>query len=548
MRGEKFFVRFLFRRVLQLEMNMIEDADLLRRFAVTRADDVFAELVQRYLNLVYSAALRQVGGDHQMAEEVTQSVFTDLARKADSLMGRAVLAGWLYTSAYYAAAKAVRGEQRRRLREQEAHLMQQTNVNPGEEVQWEQLRPVIDDAMHELQEVDRDAILQRYFEGKPFLQIGAKLGLTENAARMRVERALEKLRTILAARGVASTSVALAVVLGAQAVSAAPAALTATVVGASLASAAFATGGAASVWSVVGAIKLKVAVPVACALGAVVALLMQQEKLSQLKMENAALQTTQQAGVASGPETSPVSSANLEELERLRREHLELLRLRGEVGRLRREIADAKVKASTAVRKEISDSATDEQAKQQILVEARFVSGTTDDLAGFGLSSEGATSIIDENQMKLLAREIEESKSLKLNSGLRVALLSGRQARIAETQSVTNGNEVKAVGPILDVMSTVRADGQTIELKFIGRLEDTYQVREDGTMHLPFIMADTNQITSAVVGDGQTLAVMKKSGDQRFVMFVTPSLIDPAGNPIHAEAEKPLAEPIPVQQ
>ena len=105
--------------------------------------------------------------------------------------------------------------------------MQQTNANSGAELQWEHLQPVIDEAMHELPEPDREAILQRYFEKKPFLQIAAKLGLTENAARMRVERALEKLRGILASRGVASTSVALAAVLGTQAVSAAPVALSA---------------------------------------------------------------------------------------------------------------------------------------------------------------------------------------------------------------------------------------------------------------------------------------------------------------------------------
>ena len=210
-------------------MNMIEDAELLRCYAETRSEEAFAELVGRHLNLVYSAAIRQVGGDAHLAEDITQNVFSDLARKASSLTTHSLLAGWLYTSAHFAAAKIVRGEQRRRVREKEAQLMQQTNSNAGDELQWAQLHPVLDDAMHELAEADRDAILQRYFENKPFLQIGAKLGVTENAARMRVERALEKLREKLATRGVASTSAALAVVLSAQAVSAAPAALTATI-------------------------------------------------------------------------------------------------------------------------------------------------------------------------------------------------------------------------------------------------------------------------------------------------------------------------------
>ena len=92
----------------------------------------------------------------------------------------------------------------------------------------------------------------------------------------------------------------------------------------------------------------------------------------------------------------------------------------------------------------------------------------------------------------------------------------------------------------------VGADGQTIQLTLFGRLEDTYQVKDDGTLHLPF-MADTSQITSAVVWDGQTIAAFKKSGDQPFVMFVTPTLIDPAGNRLHAEVEKPPVESKSVQ-
>ena len=543
--GEKIFVRFLFRRVLQLEMNMIADAELLRRFAKSRADDVFTELVRRYLNLVYSAVLRQVGGDHHLAEEVTQSVFTDLARKADSLLERPVLSGWLYTSAYYAAAKVVRGEHRRRAREQAAQLMQQTNTTLGTELQWERLRPVLDAVMHELPERDREAILQRYFEGKPFQQIGAKFGLTENAARMRVERALEKLRTRLATHGVASTNSALATVLGTQTVSVAPAALLATVVGASWAAAAT-SGGTAAVGSGMATANLKVAISLACVLGAVVALFLQHQKLNQLGVENAALHSMRPTSGGSPPELSPLSPADIEELERLRREHLELLRLRGEVGRLRREIADARAKTSSAVRNEVSELSTGEQAASQINIKARFVSGPPADLAVLGVSGEGETSLLNVNQMKVLASQIEESKSLKLIDEMSVTTLSGRAAQISSAEPVTNSNGIKAVGPVLDVLPLVGADGRTIQLTLMGRLEDTYQVKDDGTLHLPF-MADTNQATSAVVWDGQTIAVFKKSGDQHFVMLVTPTLIDPAGNQIHASAGEPTSEPTPLQ-
>src|SRR3954467_3135206 len=104
---------------------MIDDAELLHRYATTRAEGDFAELVQRHVNLVYSAALRQVNGDAHLAQDVTQLVFADLARKAESLASHRVLAGWLFTSTRFAAAKAVRGERRRQAREAEAQLMQE---------------------------------------------------------------------------------------------------------------------------------------------------------------------------------------------------------------------------------------------------------------------------------------------------------------------------------------------------------------------------------------------------------------------------------------
>lgn len=212
---------------------MTDDATLLQRYARDRSEGDFAELVRRHLNLVYSAALRQVNGDTHLAQDVTQLVFTDLARKAAQLAGHHVLAGWLFTSTRFAAAKLVRGEQRRRTREQEARLMQESD--PSASLDWERVRPVLDDALAELGERDREAILLRYLEGHDFASVGAKLALTDNAARMRVDRAVDKLRSLLARRGVTSSAAALALVLANQAVVAAPAGLAATVTGTALA-------------------------------------------------------------------------------------------------------------------------------------------------------------------------------------------------------------------------------------------------------------------------------------------------------------------------
>jgi RNA polymerase sigma factor (sigma-70 family) len=221
---------------------MLTDAELLHRYAAEKSEPAFAELVARYVDLVFSAALRQVSGDAHRAQDVTQVVFTTLARKAPGLTRHPVLAGWLYTATQHAAAKAVRAEVRRHVREQEAYAMQTTHENAplGETagIDWQRVRPVLDDAMRELGERDREAVLLRYFARRPFAEIGTLLNVSEDGARMRVDRALDKLHALLARRGVTSTSAALAVALNAQAVAAAPAGVTAAITGAALASAA----------------------------------------------------------------------------------------------------------------------------------------------------------------------------------------------------------------------------------------------------------------------------------------------------------------------
>lgn len=216
---------------------MTDDAELLRRYAEERSEPAFAELVSRHLGFVYAAALRQLGGSVHRAEEVTQTVFIDLARKAAILAGRAEIVGWLYTSTHYAAAKLKRGEQRRQSREQEAHAMNEILADNPAAADWDRLRPVLDDATLELGESDREVILLRFFRGRRFSEVGRTLGLSEDAARMRADRALEKLRVLLARREITSTTAALGLVLANQPAVALPATLAAGVTGAALAGA-----------------------------------------------------------------------------------------------------------------------------------------------------------------------------------------------------------------------------------------------------------------------------------------------------------------------
>jgi RNA polymerase sigma factor (sigma-70 family) len=220
---------------------MKDDVELLRRFAEEGSQEAFAELVRQKVNLVYGAALRQTGGDGHLAQDVTQGVFLALAGQAAALTRHPLLTGWLYTTTRNLATSAVRTHVRWQRREQEAYRM-----NPHltmSEPAWEELRPIIDEAMHELSENDRAALLFRFFEGRSFAEVGSAVGLTENTARMRVERALEKLRVRLASRGITSTAAVLGVALAAQPAVAAPAGLVAAIAGSSIAGTMAAGGG-----------------------------------------------------------------------------------------------------------------------------------------------------------------------------------------------------------------------------------------------------------------------------------------------------------------
>ena len=324
-------------------LNMTPDPELLRQFARTNSEAAFAELVKRHVNLVYSAALRQTNGDEHLAKDVAQMVFTDLARKAASLAQREILTGWLYTSAHFAAAKIIRGENRRRDREEK--FMREPISDNAPDAGWEKLQPVLDDAMHELKESDRDAILLRYFENQPFIQVGAKLGLNENAARMRVERALEKLRGILAKRGIA-TATTLASVISANAVQLAPANLAATLTTASIISVGT---GTFTFMKIMTATKLKFALSALVVAGTATAFVIQHQAQEKLRADNAIL-SQQLAQLQATNESQSNSVVNTSSSEKLPDDsHNELLKLRGEVGVLRRQVSEAEQNLATTL-------------------------------------------------------------------------------------------------------------------------------------------------------------------------------------------------------
>ena len=259
-------------------MNDGTDPQLLRTYAESRSEAAFAELVRRHVDFVYSAALRMVCDSH-LAEDVTQGVFVAFAKNAAQLTNRRVLSGWLHRTAQNIAAQTVRTIERRRAREQEAVAMNELLSDEPETV-WEHIAPQLDEALCELNEGDRDALLLRYFERKSAREMAQTLGTTEDAAQKRVSRAVERLREFFAKRCITSTSAILTAVITGQAVTKAPEGLAAIITGSSLASAAAGAGTGFTIFKFMGMTKLKVGlVGAIVAAGCVAPLVVQQKSL-----------------------------------------------------------------------------------------------------------------------------------------------------------------------------------------------------------------------------------------------------------------------------
>ena len=202
--------------------------ELLQKYALHGDQRAFAQVVSEHVDMVYSACLRQVGDKH-LAEEVTQAVFVILARKAGTLGDHIVLAAWLHKTARYAALNAMKIERRRRIHERKAAEMAMELRNNGPS--WVKLEPVLDEGIARLPENDRAAITLRFFEKRSVADVGLALGVSEDAAGMRISRALDKLRSFFTRRGVTTTSAVIGTLMLRNGVEAAPAGLQAAIAG-----------------------------------------------------------------------------------------------------------------------------------------------------------------------------------------------------------------------------------------------------------------------------------------------------------------------------
>jgi len=316
-------------------MQSLEDMALVREFAAHHSEAAFETLVARHVNLVHSAALRQVRDPH-LAGEITQSVFILLARKAGSLPPKTFLTGWLFKTTRYLAAAERRASTRRQRWETQAN-MEIPLAEPPDEAAWLRIAPLLDEALAALNETDRRAVLFRYFENQTLAEIGAVLALNEDAARKRVTRALEKLRAIFVKRGVTLTAAAMASALAANAVSAAPATLTVQITSAALlASSAIpaATLLSTTTLAMITLQKALVALALTAAIGACV---YEAHQAANLRRQMQELQVAQVpvARPAADPEAANRLAALAADLAQANSNNLELMRLRAEVTRLR---------------------------------------------------------------------------------------------------------------------------------------------------------------------------------------------------------------------
>jgi len=319
-----------------------DDITLLKQYA-GGDESAFSALFERHVHLVYSAVLRQARNQSH-AEEVTQAVFILLARKAKSLSPKTVLSGWLYQAARLTTASLIKREIRRQRREQEVYMQ---NLTEPDISLWEQISPLLDDAMGRLGEKDRNAIVLRFFENRTPQQVAAALKLNEVTARKRVSRALEKLRTFFAKRGVVLTTAIIAGTISGNSVQAAPAALanSATAV-------AIAKGVAAStsiLTLIKGALKImawtKAKTIVTAALVATVSTgIFEAHQAAQLRAQNQSSQQQQTSLAAQVQQLSQLLTDATNQLAGLLAENArlksnsnehELLKLRGEVTQLR---------------------------------------------------------------------------------------------------------------------------------------------------------------------------------------------------------------------
>jgi RNA polymerase sigma factor (sigma-70 family) len=326
-------------------MQVKSDAELLREYAAQASEAAFREIVTRHADLVYASALRQARSP-ELARDIAQTVFADLVRKApalgQSLAENASLVGWLYRSTRFEAHTQLRDDRRRQARERQA--MENFDATPETATEWARVGPVLDEAMADLSDEDREALLLRFFKNHDFRTIGLSLGVSDDTAQKRVSRALERLRAEFHRRGVTTTAVALSTALSANAVSEGPAGLAAALSTAALTGTTIANIATATAIKTIAMTTLQKTIIGATLAAAVGTGIYEARQVSTLRSQVQSLQQQQapfteqvQQLTHDRDDATSKLAALRDENERLKRNTTEMLKLRGEVSLLRRQ-------------------------------------------------------------------------------------------------------------------------------------------------------------------------------------------------------------------
>ena len=323
----------------------MNDQEFLQDYVQSGSQAAFAGLVERHVGLVYSAARRLVRDTH-LAEDVTQEVFMLLARKARRMGSDTILSAWLYRAARHVASETARREGRRRHREQ---LAVETMSQSTPDAAWLQIEPLLDEAMANLSAADHDAVVLRYFESRSLREVGAALGSSEDAAQKRVARALERLRMNLTRLGVTVSVTALAAAVSSGAVRSAPAGLAVSAASVSLA-AATGTSSIVSILKVMATTNIKYISTAVVIAALSISVLVLRNQNASLRHELAILRTatTEAAHLRAANSSAAQTTLSSDELRRLRKEHLELLSLRGRFTQLANQLRQRNAAATQA--------------------------------------------------------------------------------------------------------------------------------------------------------------------------------------------------------
>ena len=518
-------------------MNRPTDQQLLRDYAAHRSDAAFAELVRRHIDLVYSAALRMVCDAH-LAQDVTQGAFVALAKNAGRLAGHPVLSGWLHRTGQNLAANAVRSEVRRRAREQEAAAMNQL-LAAGTDASWEVISPHLDAALGELNETERDAVLLRYFERKSARDMAKILGTTEDTAQKRVSRAVERLREFLSRRNATIGAGGLVALISANAVQSAPTGLAATIT--------TAVSLTTTTLGITMLHKVLITGMATAAVGTAIYAGHLRNQIQSLQQQQATLtgqitQLTLERDVASNQlavlrQENAQSQAN----------EMELLKLRGEVGRFR---------GQQSVLPQSAPSKTNSLPRLDVvsvLIGTKFALFPAEDVQALGLDwttdMEGnRVGLLTDQQFKTITEAMQGAGDIKVVSAPRVVTVNGERAVVSVTKAQalfsTNGtNDTVGVtytniGTILNVLPNYSTNTSTFNLDYGAKMnvlsgdpaQPDIQTIE-GTNQMDFALGHT-VVMEMKIPSGTWLPDETNSpaGERSVLLFVTPQVVENTKN------------------